>query len=186
MRLSPPDLASLQHICRNLRERDRLELEATEENFDPDEIANRLLTSWRVCGLIGQIASIDNEPVSFLGVIRYTPTAGSAGLLATDRWREIASQYSRHVRRWVLPKLVELGMRRVEARTWEHHDDSRRWLKWLGATEECRVPHWGRNDETFIQYVWIPDVHLRKVAEVAGAGSEPATLDHRHIERAAG
>lgn len=181
MRLAPPDLASLQHICRNLRERDRQELEATEAEgeFDPDLIAHRMLAAWRVCGIIGQVVSLD-EPIAFLGVVKLTPTAGSAGLLATDRWREVASQYSRTVRRQILPRLVANGMRRVEARTWEEHDDSRRWLKWLGATEECRVPHWGRNDETFIQYVWIPDVHLRKVDEGSGAVSisHPAAIDH--------
>lgn len=158
MRLSPPDLASLQFICRNLRERDRAELEAGEADFDPDRTAHRLLAAWRTCGAFGQIVGKD-EPIAVLALIWLTPRAVSAGLLATERWPEVAVDYSKHVKRVLRPKMVGMGIRRIEARTWDQHDDARRWLSWLGAKEECRIAQWGRNGETFIQYGWTADVH---------------------------
>lgn len=180
MRLGPPDLASLQYICRNLRERDRQELAASEIDFDPDRTANRLLHAWRICGAFGQIVSLD-EPIAVLCLLWVTPRATSAGLLATDRWPEVAKAYSKHCERVLKPKLIAGGVRRIEARTWDQHDDSRRWLSWLGAKEECRIPQWGANGETFIQYGWTADVH-GQIPEGAGSGGGSvigaALVDH--------
>lgn len=180
MRLSPPDLASLQHICRNLRERDRQELAASEFQFDPDATANRLLNAWRICGAFGQIVSLD-EPIAVLCLLWVTPRATSAGLLATDRWPEVAKAYSKHCDKVLKPKLTADGVRRIEARTWDQHEDARRWLTWLGAKEECRIPQWGASGETFIQYGWTADVH-GQVTEGAGQrslGERPAAaIDH--------
>lgn len=172
MYLSPPDLASLQHICRNLRERDRRELEATEPDFDPDRTAHRLLAAWRAVGVFGQIVSKD-EPIAVLVLLSLTPRAVSAGLLATDRWPDVVKPYSRHCARTLKPWLNRQGIRRVEARTWDQHKDARRWLSWLGAVEECRVPQWGANGETFIQYGWTDDVH----ADVSTGRGSPGQVE---------
>jgi hypothetical protein len=190
LRLAPPDLASLQHICRNLRERDRLEIEASETDPDPDLTASRLISAWRYCGVIGQVVSRDDEPIAVLTILEITPRAVGCGMIATDRWGEVAKAYSRYVKRTIIPKVIAQGFRRFEARAWEHHYDSRRWLQWLGAHEECRIPQWGKNGETFIQYGLIADVHIQQ-QEAAGSGdSSPGApapaLDHRHLVGSAG
>jgi hypothetical protein len=163
-------------------------LAASEFEHDPDVTAHRLLQAWRVCGAFGQIISTD-EPIAILCLLWVTPRATSAGLLATDRWPEVAKAYSKHCDRVLKPKLIADGVRRIEARTWDQHEDARRWLTWLGAKEECRLPEWGANGETFIQYGWTADVRP-EVSKAASAGSlsgiaSPA-LDHRHVEGAEG
>lgn len=182
MRLAPPDLASFQHILRNLRERDRIELSATEWNFNPDDAASRLLNIWRSSAVLGQVAHLD-EPVALFVLAWVTPTTCQAALLATDRWQEVQKPLSRHVARRVLPLLVTKGVKRLECRTWEQHEDARRWLEWFGAREECRIPHWGKNGETFIQYGWNADVH-----DTTQTDGQPgfATAEHHRHERGAG
>lgn len=190
MKLSPPDLASFQHICRNLREKDVLELTAEHGEVAPDDLAHRLLNAWRVCGVAGHVVSLD-EPIALAVIVQLTPRAASAGLLATNRWKEIVRPYSVHVKTRFLPSLVERGVRRLEARAWEGHHDARRWLTWMGATEECRVPQWGANGETFIQYGWLADVFGQKGIGgqgdgCAAGGQSGASGDHRHVISATG
>lgn len=155
MELGPPTLAGLQHICRNLRARDREEIEAAEWAFDPDALAGRLLEAWRIAGLFGQVASLGGEPVAVLIFCWLTPAASSAGLLATERWGEIRLPFARHCRERIEPEILASGVRRIECRTLAGHADAIRFLEWFGAREECRCPGWGRNGETFIQYAWI-------------------------------
>jgi hypothetical protein len=178
MKLSPPDLPSLQHICRNLRERDRIEAEASVRVFDPDQIAMSLLNGWRHAGAFGQVASLGDEPVALLNLIWASPVACHAEMLATDRWGEIAGPFARNCIRKIKPLVVKAGIRRIECRTWDGHDDARRWLEWFGAREECRISHWGKNGETFIQYGWTADVHEQPETD-GGAGVRTAD-DHRH------
>lgn len=83
-----------------------------------------------------------------------SPRACEAALLATDRWREIVKPFSRHCVRTIQPEIIRAGVARVEARTWDQHVDSIRFLDFFGAAAECVIPGWGRQGETFIQYAW--------------------------------
>lgn len=161
MKLAPPDLASFQHIYRNLRERDRAELECAEWDFKPDDAAGTLLHAWRIAGMFGQVVHLD-EPVALLVMLWTTPTACNVGLLATDRWPEVVAPFAKHCRRKLEPMVRAKGVKRIECRTWDQHNDARRWLCFFRAKEECRIPHWGKGGETFIQYGWTADVRTER------------------------
>lgn len=188
MILSPPDLASLQHIARNMRERDRREVCAELWTFDPDGLAIQLLDVWRVAGAWGQVASLEGEPVAQLIAWWRTPSTVQVSVIATDRWREIVRPFSLHVRHEVIPLLLAHGVKRAECRAMATHEDARRWLTWLGATEECLIPNWGKGGETFVQYAWDADNVRRSDSKEgrghqaqpdAGSDAHDATPDHR-------
>lgn len=130
-----------------------------------------------------------DEPIGVLILLWASPRTASAGFIATDRWREVVRPFSRHVKYTVLPKLVREGVRRAEARAWKDHHDSRRWLEWIGFSEECQIPQWGKNGETFIQYGIVPDVHRiiqGREATSGSCGPAETAIDHRHQPSGAG
>jgi hypothetical protein len=163
MRLGPLTLGGLQHICANLRARDRVEMAMLGWGDDPTRRAQRLYDLWSHCWR-AHIVSVSGvsagpEPVAVLMLQWNTPTAFNAALLATERWGEIAIPLARHCRDTIKPAVIEAGIARVECRTWEGHAAARRFLEFFGARMEVRLPGYGRSGETFLQYAWTrPDL----------------------------
>jgi hypothetical protein len=159
VRLGPPSLAGLQHICSNLRARDRVELDAVMWEESDLKRAERWFAMWRGEAFLGQEVSIGDEAVGCLMLTWISPAALAGGFIATDRWREIAGPFARHCLRKLKPRMTAAGVRRVEARVWEGHTDARRLLEFFGGAVEARLPAFGRNGEGFLQYAWInPDM----------------------------
>lgn len=174
MTLEPPTLAAIQHIVSNLRDRDRLEIDmAALDPFDPNRIAGQLFGVWWYRGLIGQVVRVNGEPAALLVLARSAPHSIDASFVATPAWASVAARFTRHCVANLRPMVLAAGIRRIECRAWEGHSDARRWLAWFGAKEECRIPGWGRDGETFIQYAWSRDnVHEIAKGEAATGCSD--------------
>ncbi len=154
MRINPPTLQALRHITGQARERDRAEFRAVIGQYQPTSIAREMLQSWIDRGAWGGVFCAEDTPVAFLTALIETPKSLQVGLIATDRFKEIAVPVTRYVRRVVQLQLREAGFTRAECRCWEEHEDARRWLAMCGAREETVIPGYGARGETFIQLAW--------------------------------
>lgn len=151
--IEPPTYEAVRYILANARERDRFEVTAVVGAYDPVLLSDEIVKAWAERGAFGAVYG-NGYPCAVLTALRETPTSVQVGLIATDAFPKLAVSVTRHVKRYVEPMLRGLGVKRAECRCWSEHVDARRWLSICGAREECEVPGYGANGETFIQMAW--------------------------------
>ena len=152
MEIQPVTLANALHVALNMRAADREEIYATRWTDNPLDLARdcvRLAAfSWCFC--------LDGAPVAILGAGPMHPGVWSAYMFATDWFRKIRFSMTRHVRRVMLPALVDAGCHRVQCHSMEGHAEAHAWLESFGSRREGRLVGYGRNGEDFLTYVWTP------------------------------
>jgi hypothetical protein len=156
MMLTELDLLSALYVMRNLRPADVRELEATRYgDLDRDALAYEITKVWTLNGH-GWAAYGDGQPVALFGAAQPWPGVFSAFMLATDDFPRIALPVTKFVRRIFIPFLRQHG-HRVEARSIEGHDEAHRWLRVLGATEECRMKAFAKDGADFLVFTLALD-----------------------------
>lgn len=141
------------YVARNMREEDREEIAAIRwDEADPENIALDCEKS----NLFSYIAYVDDEPVAVLGARGLGPGVMSIFMFATDRFSEVGLGITKWAKRVYVPFLKDAGVHRAECHTLSTHADSHKWLRFLGAKHEARVPAFGKNRESFDRYaaVW--------------------------------
>lgn len=145
-----PPFEDMLRIAHNLRARDREELFATRYGDDPADIARDATLT----GAFRWGAYLDGTPVAALGAFPRWPGVWTAWAYGTDDWPKVIRLLTRHARNFMLPALYRAGVHRVDACAMESHTDARLWLEYLGAEPKEVLDKWGRNGETFVNYVW--------------------------------
>jgi hypothetical protein len=150
MRLVKPNLLDLVLVCRHLRAMDAKEIFATRFDDDPDRLAAEVL---RIPA--GWVACHHDLPVAYVGAVEMWPGMWAPSVFGTDAFPSVGLGLTQFIRRRMIPSLLELGMRRAEAKSIDGHDDAHRWMEVLGARREG-VPHlnYGKGGETFHTFVW--------------------------------
>src|SRR3546814_12825662 len=77
------------------------------------------------------------------------PGVWSVLLFATDEFHKIRLSLTKHVKRVMIPALVEVGAHRAECHSMEGHAEAHAWLELLGAEREGVRPRFGKNGEDF-------------------------------------
>lgn len=150
------------YVAQHMRDRDWTEVRAVLGDVSADAVGWAFAQAYQVQGLAGFVCKLDGESVAVMSATCETPKSAQVGLYATDAFNRVAISVTRKIKREVMPALVKMGVTRAECRCWEAHKDARRWLGILGAKEECLIPEYGANGETFVQLAWRPsDVHER-------------------------
>lgn len=149
MKLARLNVLDVVYVARNMRERDRLEINATNRNEDPDDFAMRVVQYY---GDFSGVAWDDRRPVACFGCTEAHPGVWEAWMFATDDLPGIGLELTRHLKKVMLPHLIALGAHRVEARSMAGHEDAHRWLKSLGAVQEARLRRYGKHGEDFILF----------------------------------
>jgi hypothetical protein len=72
----------------------------------------------------------------------------------TDLWPSVVLDMTRYATRRIMPALLRVGFHRAECRALAFHEDSRKWIEFLGAREEAVLKKFGRAGEDFVSYVW--------------------------------
>lgn len=99
------------------------------------------------------VARIGDQPVAAFGFQPMTTPVWAAWALGTRRMVRVIPAITRWC--WAHEqKLIDAGVRRVEARTIEGHDQAHRWLERLGCQRVCDLPDHGHNGELFHLYAW--------------------------------
>lgn len=140
----------MMKITSNLRQRDRDELFATNYGEDPELLARHAVAG----GAFRWAAYLDGEPVAAIGAFPRWPGVWTVWAYGTDDWPSVVVSVTRHVRRFMLPAIVNSGAHRADALALAEHSDARRWLISLGAKEEHTLDGWGKKGQTFVSYVW--------------------------------
>lgn len=160
MVLGPAEYEPLAYIVRNMRQIDHDEVFATHYPMPPDsettddelmvqqtyDAANRFGTGW--------VVSLNGEPIATIGITMLWPGVASVWMFATDSWPKIALELTRWARKAIFQIMSDANIHRAQCWSLSGHDTAHRWLRHLGATEECVSPGYGRNGETFHLFAW--------------------------------
>jgi hypothetical protein len=150
LRAEPP-YEDVLFVAQNMRASDREEIYATQWTATPEELANNVVHS----GAFRWGAYVDDIPVAMIGAQPRWPGVWTAWAFGTIDWRKVALTLTKHVRRFMVPALLNHGALRVDAFAMASHEESRAWLTRLGATPGNPLDKWGRNGETFVAYSWL-------------------------------
>lgn len=144
------NVRDISWLAASMRQSDREEIAATKpEHLSMVEYCalfptNLSWTSW-----------IDDQPVGAYGFSQGWPRhVWSAWAFGTDRFSRSVPQISRHIRLEVIPTLVSMGVRRVEARSIFSHERAHAWMESLGAVKEAEMEAYGNQGETFYLFAW--------------------------------
>lgn len=153
-----PSYADMLHIAQNLRERDREEIFATRYGENPADVARDATMT----GAFRWGAYLDGEPVAAIGAFPRWPNVWTLWAYGTDDWDKAVLTVTKHGKRFMLPALYNAGAIRADAMSLASHTDACRWLGLLGGVPEKRLDNYGKNGQTFVNYVWT-----RKTAKEA-------------------
>jgi hypothetical protein len=150
MKLVDLTLDDVLHICRNLREQDALEVDATSFENTPEARANRFMAvadgAW--------VAKIEDEAVAVGGTLCVWPGVFNIWMVGTERWSECKFSLTKFARKVVIPALKKQGAHRIQCYSLATHAVAHGWLEMLGAKREAEHKGYGKNGETFYCYAW--------------------------------
>ena len=147
----------LLYITQNMREKDRTEILATLYEMTTEE-SNELMTRITLDAAnkmgIGWIGYRGDEPIAVLGMTMMHPNVAQVWMYATDSWPMVALSLTKFAKNTIIRLLKDSGTHRAQCFSIAGHEVAHRWLKMLGATEECVAPNYGRNGEAFHLFAW--------------------------------
>jgi len=146
----------VDEIAWHLRDDDYRELRATSCYADPrPTLAQRVMSvsSMTFCAIH------QGAPVACWGLIPMWPGVGMAYAFGTDAWDRVLLPMTKHVKRFMLPLLLDSGYHRIECRSLASRQDTKRWLRLFGAREEAVMRSSGVRGEDFKLYRWLRDEH---------------------------
>jgi len=166
---------AVRHVVDHMRESDRIEISATTPNMDPEELTRRIMLNADMVF----VARHDGVPASCWGLMPMWPGVGYAFCFGTDDWGSVLLAMTRHVRRFMVPLLLDTGFHRVETRSLATRQDVGRWLEIFGAEAEAVLRGSGARGEDFILYRWLSDERPAAKIHNAPGNHHPAGDDRR-------
>jgi hypothetical protein len=151
MQIAPLRLEPRVYIAERMREWDRRECFAMYWSDDPAEFAGWVAS-------VNDFAFIayadDGEPAAAIGAVEIWPGLWQPWAFGTDRFNHVAIGLTRFVRKKMIPAMAGLGWRTAECFSHVGHVESHRWLELTGGKRDRDVPHFGKNGEDFVRFVW--------------------------------
>lgn len=147
-----PTLADVTFIGANLRPEDHREMMC--------QVPAGLLGSQALAAMFDDVvmdwtwvAKVNGQPVAIFGFHPLTVPVWGVFALGT----RLMTRAVPAITHWCMgleQKLLDSGVRRVEARSIAGHDQAHRWLERLGCRRVCELPDHGRDGELFYLYAW--------------------------------
>jgi hypothetical protein len=173
MSLLDPDRVALAHICRNLRELDRIEVDATFV-AGHEYLFAVIPEAWRFAQF-KRIFYVGERPAALFCAHETSAQTLAVSLLATDLWPQAWRAFYRWGKRTFKPDAIARGYRRAECRVYADHYEAVALLLQLGFVIECDLPEYGLKRERFYQMAWRSRDHvlLSEDSKAADAASDP-------------
>lgn len=97
-----------------------------------------------------------SEPVAVFGFSPINAACWSVWSYGTRRmWRAVPAMSKHFLAQ--KERLLDFGVRRLEARSLIQHRRAFMWLTHMGGKRVCNLPQFGRDGETFVLWEWTKD-----------------------------
>lgn len=165
----PATMRDVSYIASNMNAADWLECEAQmPEGIGRAEVAALTLQASQA---LAWVAKYKGQPVACFGAaqapLRFWQW--SAWMFGTDDSARAVPAITRHIKRVLIPALLEAGANRVEAISHVSHETAHRWLVSLGAVRRAELRGFGRNNETYLLFEWVRDNVLLQATQTSAS-----------------
>lgn len=99
----------------------------------------------------------DGKPAAILGASQDRPGVWSVFGMGTDDWKKVWRQVTVTAKRDMFAAVEEVGAHRAYCVSPASHEDTHRWLRYLGANHEAEMPAYGNKGEDYIMFTWLPE-----------------------------
>lgn len=147
-----PDLSEIIYVATHMREKSQDEMFAATSAQDGVELAMRYFRSpgfrYVAYGASGKPAAILGATALFEGVW------GLFGF-GTDEYDDIIIPVTKFARREMMADVKEAGARRAQCFSPASHEDTHKWLRFLGAKEEARLKNYTKDGDDMLVFAWL-------------------------------
>ena len=153
--IEPATVRDVSWIAANLNDLDRAEVmcQVPRGEWGADvgaAIFSIVPEGWKWCAYHG------GQPVAAFGFSPINVACWSVWAFGTDRMPRAVPAMTRHFLAQQ-DRLEAQGVRRLEARSLDHHKRAFAWITRTGAKRVAAIPQFGRDGETFILWEWTKD-----------------------------
>lgn len=135
-------------MLHRLRQKSREEIEW--QGYTTDQLLS-VLPGQRIAWTIYN----DTKPAALIGAIPKHSGVWTLFGLGTDEWINIWRLVTLVAKRDMMKEVSATGAHRAHCLSPESHEDTHRWLRFLGATHEAEMPAYGVNGEDFRMFTWL-------------------------------
>jgi hypothetical protein len=145
-------IGALEYIALHLRDRDRREVHGVRWDDDPIQLAHQTATILHEGR--GHIVEHDGRPAAVIGVCEVHPGVWQGLAFGTDDFARCIPRLTKLARVDLQAYIVERGGHRLEVFSRFDHEDSHRWLVYLGAEREGVMRCYGKDGADFVRFAW--------------------------------
>lgn len=155
MKLTDPCAYAVRHVVENMRAADREEIFGLMPSDDEAAFIDEVMgyQPFRFCVW-------RDQPVAIFGATQTLPGVYTAFMFATDEFSSVGGQVTKFIKRDLIPAIENLGAHRCQAISAASHWWAHRWLRALGAVEECTLRRYGRNRQDYKVFRWDNRGHV--------------------------
>lgn len=147
-----PNKAEINYVCENMRESSREELFAVGDG-NPKTYADWLVKSegfkW--------VAYHNKTPCALIGAVPERGGVWALFGLGTDDWKQVWRKVTIIAKRDMMRAVLDAGAHRAHCMSLATHEETHKWLRFLGVSHEAEMPAYGNQGEDFILFSWLRD-----------------------------
>jgi hypothetical protein len=153
--MTPIDVASLEYVCLNMRECDRVEIFALRPHDNPIRLAweanqfilnhGRGITAWHA-----------GRPAGVAAFTELWPGTWEAWMFGTNDFKHVAISLMRWVRTEANDILTTQKGNRLHCDCRVGNDEAHKMIQALGARPEVTLRNYGKDRSDYVRYVWLP------------------------------
>jgi len=147
-----PTEAEIMYVLENLREKSKEDIFGATDD-DAYGIANYLVWAdgfkW--------VFYHDAYPAALLGATKMHDGVWNLFGMGTDDWQKVWRLVTLVAKRDMMQAVLDAGAHRAQCMSPASHEDTHKWLRFLGATHEAEMPKWGKNGEDYIMFSWLKE-----------------------------
>jgi len=159
MPLTDITLPSIEYICLNIRESDKLEILSLRPHDSELQLAWETFSALRNMGR-GRIAWHKGKPAGLFGFTEAWPGHWEIWMFGTEDYRHVAIDLMRYCRKEANEILTVCNGRRLQADVREGHPDAHKLVTAMGGKPEGPLMlNYGKDGGNYQRYVWLNGVN---------------------------
>ena len=147
-----PRFAEVRYVLENLRAKSREDVFGASD-VDPVGYARYLANAPG----FHRAVYYQGKPAAIFGAIPMHKGVWSLYGMGTDDWISVWRLVTLVCKRDIVRAVLSAGAHRAECLSPATHEDTHKWLRFLGLDYEVPVPQYGKGGEDYILFAWLKD-----------------------------
>jgi hypothetical protein len=152
--IEPLTVEGCYSVLERMREADAEEVFGLRFNDRLDELAGDCMA----CAPFAYQALDSEGPQAIIGAQARHPTLWQVWMIGTDQFNNVGLAMTKFTKRKFAPALIGVGALRAQCYSLDTHISAHKWLEAVGAEKEAVLPAFGKQNQTYFLFSWLPYV----------------------------